>query len=81
MDRIDNGPEQVMDAYRAELSRLYGEDFADKTEFYYGGGWYYLNVAKRTPDGGVGVWGLPTCYRKIQIVEMTENLRKRQPQA
>ena len=73
----EQGPEQVMDSYRAELGRLYGEDFADRTEFYYDRGWYYLNVAKRTPDGSVGVWGLPTCYRKRQIVKMTENLSKR----
>jgi len=76
---IDKTPEQVIDAYRAELRRLHGEDFADKTRLYHYRGWYYLNIAKILPDGSAGVWGIASCYRKRQIVEMTENLCRREP--
>lgn len=69
----------VIDNYRAELLRLYGEDIAANTKLYQSRGWHYLNMARRFNDGSVGVLGRASCYRKRQLIEMTENLRKRNP--
>ena len=70
-------PQEVMDAYRAELRRLYGDEIADKTKLAYGRGWYYLNVATKYRDGSVGAIGPGDPMRKAELIKRTENLRKR----
>jgi len=57
-------PEKVVEMYRNQLSRLYGDDFNVKTKLEYKNGWIYLNA----PNGHAGV------YRKWQIIEMTNRL-------
>lgn len=69
--------QEVMNAYRAELRRLYGDEVADKTELHYARGWYYLNIARKFRDGSVGTLGKADAMRGSWLVKMTENLRTR----
>ena len=71
-------PQDVMDAYRAELRRLYGDEIAKETILYYKRGWYYLSMARRHRDGSVGAFTWTTPHRKKAILEMIENLRGRE---
>ena len=73
-------PDEVCAAYRAELARVYGEERAQKSRIDYGHGWYYINVAKHFDDGSVGTVTMPTAYRRKHVMEMIENLQRREPQ-
>jgi len=64
-------PEVIMSAFREALRSVLGDDLADKTVLYYSKGWYYLNIAQRFPDGSSGAIGIPSGYRRAQIVTMT----------
>lgn len=70
-------PQELMNSYRAELARLYGERIASATHLHYCRGWFYLRLAERFHDGSVGVIGRPVPYRRKALLEMRENLRKR----
>jgi len=71
-------PNELCQAYRNELRRLYGDQVADASRVDYGRGWYYIGVARRFGDGSVGQGGvMPDCYRKAQVEEMLSNLKKR----
>lgn len=74
-------PEELCNAYRAELARLYGKERARKSKVSYGRGWYYIDVAQHFADGSIGTIGPTPAYRKRQILEMLEGLRGREPRA
>lgn len=72
--------DEVIRNYMEALRAVYGDEFADKSELRYEFGWYGLKIAHEYPDGsiGSGSWRwFPDSYREEQILEMTENLKKR----
>lgn len=68
-------PQELCNAYRAELVRLYGEERARKSRADYAYGWYYINVAKRFDDGSVGTVGPATPCRRHVLAEMIKILQ------
>lgn len=75
----DQTPTQICDAYRAQLRRLYGDESADESYVDYSGGWFYINVAKRFPDGSVGKLSPTRAYRKQKVLQMIARLEEREP--
>jgi len=74
-------PDELCKAYRDELRRLYGDERADKSRADHHRGWYYINEARRWPDGSCGIIGAASAYRKQQVLEMLAVLQGRQPAA
>jgi len=76
-------PEEILKEYRKLLADLNGKDIARKSDLYYRSGWYYLNIARKFEDGSIylniarkfedgsiGILGIPSCYRKRELLEM-----------
>jgi len=42
---------ELIEGYRAELARLYGEDLAKASHIEYHRGWFRMNIAHRGPEG------------------------------
>ena len=70
-------PEEILQDYREALRKLYGDEIADKSNFYYAKGWYYISVAQRYPDKSCGASSIAYSRRKRQIIEMTRTLLER----
>lgn len=70
-------PEELCQAYLAEIARLYGEEMGEKSECNYVHGWFYVNLARKWQDGSVGPMGPANPYRRKKLEEMLANLRKR----
>lgn len=75
---MTDSPQKIITDYCAAVRRLYGDEIADKSEIYHEHGWFYVNLAKKFPDGSIGVSGyVADAFRRKKIVEMTEALKKR----
>lgn len=71
-------PGEICKFYRDALREVYGDAIADKSAVYYHYGWYYVDVARKFPDGSVGVGGtLPSGHRRKEMVLMIIELQKR----
>jgi hypothetical protein len=70
-------PNEIIDAYKAELLRIYGPDIAAKSSVSYTRGWYYIAVARRFEDGSVGRIGAASAYRCPMVLQMLERLKQR----
>ena len=66
--------ERVLQNYREALRLKYGNAVADKSNLYYKGGWYYIVVARKCPDGSYYTDSIADRRRKKQVTEMTNNL-------
>ena len=69
--------QELCDAYRAELRRLYGDECADASRVDSSRGWYYISVAGRCGDGSYYTHGIASAYRKAKVIEMIEVLARR----
>jgi hypothetical protein len=68
-------PDELLEIYRQELRRLYGEQRANASRVGYDKGWYYIEIAAKYPDGSVGLGGrIPMARRKQAVVTDLLNL-------
>ena len=64
--------------YLNEIARTLGQDRADRSNVYWRGGWFYLNIASRWKDGSVGTAGRsPQCLRKKEVLRRIETIKIR----
>ena len=63
-------PDELCQAYREELRRLYGDEIAQQAQVGYKRGWYYI---------AFGWASIAQPYRKKQVLKMLETLRVRKP--
>lgn len=74
--------ERILAEYRDQIRRLCGEERAKKSLIEYDRGWYYIELARKFPDGSIGIISDikgASAYRKTQVLLMIKNLKKRQP--
>ena len=71
--------EALLDYYREAVRACYGDEIADVSTLIHNHGWYYIDMAHRTPDGGV--WShlgiRPEARRAVHVREMAEKLLRR----
>lgn len=73
-------PEQLCEAYRQQLVRVYGPERAEASRVDHDKGWYYTCLAVKYQDGSIGLGGrIPTAIRKRVLVERVLNLAQREP--
>jgi len=76
MAKIDY--KKVTNDYREALRALYGDKIANKSNIYYSGGWIYINIAQKFPDGSIGAVGIADNGRRAsKVIEMTQVLLNR----
>lgn len=76
MAKIDY--KKVITDFRGALRALYGDKIADNSNIYYSGGWIYINIAQRFPDGSIGATGEADKGRRAsQVIKMTQVLLNR----
>lgn len=71
-------PTEIVDEFIRELARVYGRERADLSRVFYNHGWFYIQVARKTPSGDYGVWGVPRARRKGEVLEMLARLQTKE---
>ena len=67
----------AVEKYKIALRKLYGNEICDKSNIYFSGGWCYVNLARRFPDGSIGTLGEADGYKAIALLEMAKVLERR----
>ena len=75
---LDAKGQPLCDLWLMEVRRIYGEEIADESIANHVRGWYYLSVAVRYKDGSVNAKFYRQTFRRSQVIEMVEDLRKRE---
>jgi len=70
-------PQTLIDNYREALRACYGDEIADKSRIDYSKGWFYVALARRFPDGSIGIIDPANGKRAKRIIEMTQVLLNR----
>lgn len=68
---MKNNPEELIENYRKQIERVYGKEIAGKSEINYSSGWYHVKLAGSYFSSGK--------IRAKELIQMTENLKKREP--
>jgi hypothetical protein len=72
-------PETLLDELRAELARLYGQNFAALCLMEYRRSWYYLSMPRRVQGGRLEMDPLPRPYTRSEVESLLEKLRSSYP--
>ena len=72
----------AVERYHKAVMGLYGNEICDNSTMYSDGGWCYVNLAKRFPDGSVGtISSINTnATRPSKLIQMAEELERRAEQ-
>lgn len=74
-------PDQLCDRVRETIRRARGRDTEVASRVYYSHGWYYVGIARKFPDGSIGLGGvLPSALRRSQVIELIGRLQKERAQ-
>ncbi len=68
----------ILNRYREAWAALQtDQDILNKSQIYYDRGWAYLSIARKWPDGSVGVVGPATAVRLRELNRMAIELERK----